>query len=150
MPSTISIQPIKRAVLVRRPLIMSIAVAVWSAKYLVSLGLTHTTGPEMYGVLTAALSLGAAGANLVLLRSPRPQIPLAGALLVLWIVVAIAGMAGMVAHVIGPVPGHGPMDLRPRPIAAPLVFTALGTVGAVALVLGQRMRIRMAARSQEA
>jgi hypothetical protein len=147
MPSTPSIQVIKRAVIERRPILMSIAVLGWSVKYLVSLSLTHTTGPEVYGVLTAAIAAGAAGANLVLLRSSRPQALLAAGLLVLWAVVALAGIAGAVAHVVGPVPGHGPLDLRPRPIAAPLVFTVLGTVGAVALVLGQRLRIRQAADS---
>jgi hypothetical protein len=144
-----SIQTIKQTIMARRPMIMSIAVLAWSIKYAIGLGLTHTTGPELYGVLVAALSAGAAGANLVLLRSSRPQILLAAVLLVLWAAVAFGGLAGTVAHIVGPVPGHGPMDLRPRPIAAPLVFTALGAVGAIALVLGQRLRIHMAAQSEE-
>jgi hypothetical protein len=64
------------------------------------------------------------------------------AVLVLWAVVALGGLAGMIAHIVGPVPGHGPMDLRPRPIPAPLVFTLLGCVGALALSRGRRSRIR--------
>ena len=35
----------------------------------------------------------------------------------------------------------GAVDLRPRPIVAPLVFTVLGSVGALALFLGQRARM---------
>jgi hypothetical protein len=93
-------------------------------------------------VLTAALSTGAAVANLALLRSPRMQVVATAAVLVLWAVVAVGGVAGTIAHVVGPVPGNGPMDLRPRPITAPLVFTLLGSVGALALFLGQRARIR--------
>jgi hypothetical protein len=38
--------------------------------------------------------------------------------------------------------GHGPVDLRPRPIAAPLIFTLLGLAGGAALFFGQRARIR--------
>lgn len=149
MPSTISIQAIRRTVVERRPLLMSIAAFGWSVKYLVSLGFTHTTGPELYGVLTAALAVGAAGANLALLRSHRPRVALAAALLVLWAFIAFAGVAGTVAHVAGPVPGHGPMDLRPRPVAAPLVFTLLGLVGGSALVFGQRAAIRRLGTDKE-
>jgi hypothetical protein len=129
---------IVRTIAERRPLIMSVVVLGWSIKYTISLGLNHTTGPEAYGVLTAALSTGAALANLALLRSPRMSTLVVGAVLVLWAVVALGGVAGTLAHVVGPVAGHGPVDLRPRPIPAPLVFTVLGTVGGTALVLGRR------------
>ncbi len=110
-----------------------------------TLALVHHTGPELYGVLTAALSTGAAAANLALLRSPRVRLIATAAVVLLWAIVALGGVAGTIAHVVGPVPGHGPMDLRPRPIAAPLVFTLLGTVGAAALGLGQRAKQRAAA-----
>jgi hypothetical protein len=40
--------------------------------------------------------------------------------------------------VIGPGAGHGPIDSRARPIAAPLVFTLLGLVGGAAAWFGQR------------
>lgn len=128
----------------RRPLLMSVAVLGWSTKYLAGLGLAHTTGPEIYGVLVAALAVGAAVANLAVLRSSRPQLALSAMLLALWALIALGGVAGAVAHVIGPVAGHGPVDLRPRPIAAPLVFTLLGFVGGAALVLGQRAALRRA------
>jgi hypothetical protein len=124
----------------RRPLLMSVVVLGWSTKSFVTLALTHTTGPELYGVLTAGLSTGAAVANLALLRSPRLRLIATVAVLALWAVIAVGGLAGTIAHIIGPVPGHGPMDLRPRPVAAPLLLTLLGAVGALALVFGQRAR----------
>jgi len=139
LPSSVAI---RRTFEERRPLLMSVGVLVWSTRYLVTLALSHNTGPELYGVLTAALATGAAVANLALLRSPRMQVVLIAAVFVLWAVIAVAGIAGTIAHVVGPVPGHGPMDLRPRPIAAPLVFTILGSIGALSLFLGQRARRR--------
>jgi hypothetical protein len=135
-----SIGAIRRTFAERRPLLVSIVVLGWSINYFVTLALRHHTGPELYGVLTAALATGAAVANLALLRSPRMRVVATAAVLVLWAVIAVGGVAGTIAHVVGPVPGHGPMDLRPRPIAAPLVFTILGSVGALALFLGQRAR----------
>jgi hypothetical protein len=141
MPAKHAIQGIKRAVLEHRPVLMSVAVLGWSLKYLVSLGLTHTTGPEVYGVFTAALAVAAAGSNLAILRSPRPQLVLAVVLLGLWALIALAGVGGTIAHIVGPVAGHGPMDLRPRPIAAPLIFSLLGLVGGAALLTGERMAI---------
>lgn len=149
MPAKHAIQGIKRTILEHRPVLMSMAVLGWSLKYLVSLGLTHTAGPEIYGVLTAALAAGAAGSNLVILRSSRPQLLLAAVLVGLWALIALAGLAGTIAHIVGPVAGHGPVDLRPRPIVAPLVFTLLGSVGAAALVLGQRARARLAASPEK-
>lgn len=131
-----------RTVIEHRPLIMSIVVFGWAIKYSISLALAHTTGPEMYGLLTAVLATVAAAANLALLRSSRMPVVVVGAVLVLWAVVALGGLAGTIAHLVGPVPGHGPIDLRPRPIAAPLVFTLLGLVGGVALFLGRRATSR--------
>ena len=42
--------------------------------------------------------------------------------------ISLNSMSWQIANIVGPVPGHGPMDLRPRPTLAPLVFTALGNV----------------------
>jgi hypothetical protein len=53
-------------------------------------------------------------------------------------------LAGTVAHIVGPVPGHGPIDLRPRPILAPLIFTLFGLAGGAALWFGQRRGTRPA------
>ncbi len=135
-----ALHSIWRSLTDHRSQLISLVVLGWSIDYTVTLAVVHNTGAELYGVLTAAISTGAAAANLALLRSPRARRIATGVVLLLWTVVALAGLAGTIAHVIGPVPGHGPMDLRPRPIAAPLVFTLLGTVGAAALALGQRAK----------
>ncbi len=143
---------IDTALLKRRPilrgwtsgsLLVTLVVLGWSVKYLVTLAATHTTGPELYGVLTAALAVGAGIASVALVRSEQPQTIATSVVLVLWILVAIAGIAGTVAHIVGPVAGHGPVDLRPRPIAAPLVFTVLGSFGAGALARGQHVVARL-------
>jgi len=139
-----AIRAIWRTVTERRSLLMSVVVLGWSIYYTVTLAIVHNTGPELYGVLTAALSTGAAAANLALMRSPRVRVIATAAVGALWIVVALGGIAGTVAHIVGPVAAHGSIDLRPRPITAPLVCTLLGCVGAAALVLGQRARARLA------
>ena len=128
----------------RRPLLMSVAVLAWSTRYALSLAVVHTNGAELYGVLTAVIAVLAAAGNLVVVRSSRPNVVVIAALLVVWGFVALAGLGGTVAHVIGPVAGHGPIDPRPRPVLAPLVFTVLGFVGALALVLARRMANRTA------
>lgn len=137
-----SIPTIWRTITDRRSLVMSLVVLGWSLKYTVTLAVTHNAGPELYGVLTAALASAAGIANIALLRASRGQVLATAAVLVLWAVVAFGGLAGTVAHVVGPVAGHGPIDLRPRPVVAPLVFSVLGLVGGAALFLGQRARVR--------
>jgi hypothetical protein len=122
--------------------VLSVVVLGWSFSEFGNLAVNHNTGPELYGVLTAALAMSAGVANVAVLRSPGKRVVLTVAVLLLWAVVALGGFAGMIAHIVGPVPGHGPIDLRPRPIAAPLVFTLLGFLGALALCRGQRSRIR--------
>jgi hypothetical protein len=54
--------------------------------------------------------------------------------LVLWLVVAAGGLLGYDEHAATPRPGHPALDQRPRPPLAPLVFTAIGLVGAAILV----------------
>ena len=103
----------------RRSLVASVVALGWSVDYTVTLAVVHNAGPELYGVLTAVLSTGAAVANLVLLRSRRTHVIATAAVVVLWTIVALGGIGGTIAHVVGPVAGHGPIDLRPRPIAAP-------------------------------
>jgi hypothetical protein len=122
----------------RAALIASAALFIWAAVELVSLVQRHTTGPEIYGLVVAALAAIAGAGNLWFLRSSRQRTWYAVALAVVWAIIALGGVAGVVAHIVGPVAGHGPVDLRPRPISAPLVFTAMGAVGALAVWLGRR------------
>ena len=143
-----SIRTFWRTVSAHRFQLMSTVVLGWSIYYTVTLAVVHNSGPQLYGVLTAVLATVAAASNLALLRSPRVRVVVTGAVVVLWVVVVLGGIAGTIAHIVGPVPGHGPVDLRPRPIAAPLVFTLLGSVGAAALVFGQRARMRAAATAE--
>jgi 4-amino-4-deoxy-L-arabinose transferase-like glycosyltransferase len=123
------------------PPIVTVVVLGWSIVELITLVQRgHTIGPELYGILVAALAVGAGALSLVLLASPHRRTVAATAVVILWAVVALGGIAGSVAHAMGPVPGHGPVDDRPRPAAAPLVFTALGLAGGGALVYGSRRR----------
>jgi 4-amino-4-deoxy-L-arabinose transferase-like glycosyltransferase len=119
-------------------LVVTLVVLAWSTTELISLAVKHTTGPELYGVLVATTAVITGAFSLVLLASARKRMLASAAVLVLWAVVAIGGLAGTVAHVVGPGTGHGPVDPRPRPIVAPLIFTALGLVGGAALFFGQR------------
>jgi hypothetical protein len=139
---------LRRLFVERGWLVLSIVVLVWSLSEFGNLAVNHNTGPELYGVLTAALSTAAALGNVALPQSPRMKMLLTVTVIVLWAVVALGGFAGMIAHIVGPVAGHGTMDLRPRPIAAPLVFTLLGCLGALALFRGQRARIRQLPESE--
>jgi hypothetical protein len=63
--------------------------------------------------------------------------------------VVLGGVIGTYYHIVGVAPEYGPVDPRPRPIAAPLVFTLLGIVGGSALLLGQRSALRRARNQEE-
>lgn len=129
---------------VRRRVAVGAAIVVfaWSVVELANLLAVHTVGPELYGVLVAALAVLAGGLSLALLRSPDRRLWAAVAVLALWAVIALGGVAGMVAHIVGPSAGHGPVDVRERPVVAPLIFTVLGSIGSVALWFGQRSGAR--------
>ena len=125
----------------RAALLAAIALQAWSIVELGSLLLRHTTGPEVYGVLVAALAVGAGAATLVLLAPARRRaVALIGAL-ALWTVVGLGGLAGVAAHAIGTTPEHGPVDPRPRPLLAPLAFTGMGVAGVLTVILGYRAGI---------
>ncbi len=120
----------------------AVIVLLWSLMEVVSLSIRHTNGAELYGVLVAGLAVAAGAASVGLLISPRPRTWATVAVLVVWIVIALGGLAGVAAHVIFPVSGPAAVDLRSRPVLAPLIFTTLALVGGGALFIGQRSNRR--------
>jgi len=127
----------------RIALVMAFLATAWSAVELGGLVVVdHTTGPEIYGLLVAALAVASGALTTVLLASSEARPWLVVLVLLGWAVVAIGGVGGTIAHIVGPGVGHGPIDPRERPIGAPLVFTAIGLMGSAALVWGRRMGIR--------
>jgi hypothetical protein len=128
---------------------MSLALLAWSIVEVVGLAGRHTTGPELYGVLVAVLAVGAASLALFGMRATRWQAWIAIAVAVTWAIVAIGGIAGVAAHVVGPLPGEGPIDLRARPVLAPLAFTAMGVVGEIVLWLWWRQPARSSGLTQK-
>lgn len=136
-------QPTTRAMTGRRlaSLLVTVLVLLWSMTELISLSLNHTTGPEVYGILAAAIAVAVSILSLALLVMSRMRTLATAGVLVLWAIVAICGLGGVAAHIVGPEEGHGPVDTRPRPTAAPLIFTALGVAGAAALTWGQRLSL---------
>jgi hypothetical protein len=109
----------------------------------------HTVGAESYGLLVAGVAVAAGTLSLGLVLSPQRRAIATAAVLVLWAIVALGGIAGTYYHIVGVAPEYGPVDPRPRPAAAPLVFTLLGTVGGAALFLAQRAAIRRARNAEE-
>ena len=63
-------------------LLMTIAVLGWSIKYPIGLGLAHTSGAEMHGVLVAALAVGGALLNLTLFASSQQRLAATAGVLV--------------------------------------------------------------------
>jgi hypothetical protein len=109
----------------------------------------HTVGAESYGLLVAGIAVAAGIFSLGLVLSRQRRVIATAAVLVLWAIVALGGLAGTYYHIVGVAPEYGPVDPRPRPIAAPLVFTLLGTVGGSVLFFGQRAAIRRARNEGE-
>ena len=126
----------------RVTLVVASIVVVWSTAELVGLITRHTIGPELYGVLVAFLGVVASVLGLALIASNRRRPLATTAVLILWTVVALGGIAGTVAHAVGPGSGHGVVDPRPRPVEAPLVFTVLGLLGGSAVYLGRARSAR--------
>jgi len=125
----------------RATLYLSVLVMLWSFAELANLVVKHTTGPELYGVLAAAIASAAGIATVALLR-PRGNLVAVVIVLAVWAFVALAGIAGTVAHIVGAPIGEGPIDPRPRPVAAPLVFTLLACLDGAALAIGRRTSLR--------
>lgn len=141
-PNT-ALQTTTRAMTGRRiaSLLVTVLVLLWSIEEVVNLSVNHTTGPEIYGVLAAVVAVGVSVLSLALIVTSRTRALATVGVLVLWTIVAICGLGGVAAHIVGPEEGHGPVDTRPRPMAAPLIFTALGLAGGAALFWGQRLSL---------
>lgn len=115
---------------------IAVVLALSVAEFINLLG-RHTVGVEWYGVLVAGLAV-AAGIFSLSLVFAKPRTLATLAVLTLWVVVGLGGLAGTYYHAVGVSPEYGPVDARPRPAAAPLIFTALALVGGAALFIGQR------------
>jgi len=137
-----TLQPVAGATLGGRTrricMFATVVIIGWSLIEVASLAVRHTNGAEIYGVLVALLAFANGVASFALLRSAHPPIWATAAVLLVWGVIGLGGIAGVVAHLIGPVAGHGPIDPRPRPILAPLIFTTFALVGGAALFIGRR------------
>jgi hypothetical protein len=121
------------ALFVTSGLVLALSVAEF-----INLSGRHTVGAESYGLLVAGVAVVAGIFSLGLTLSSQRRVIAAAAVLVLWAIVALGGVAGTYYHIVGVAPEYGPVDPRPRPVGAPLVFTLLGTVGGTALFFGQR------------
>jgi len=132
------------ALFVTTALVLALSVAEF-----INLSGRHMVGAESYGLLVAGIAVAAGIFSLGLVLSPQRRVIATAAVLVLWAIVALGGVAGTYYHIVGVAPEYGPVDPRPRPIAAPLVFTLLGTVGGTALFFGQRAAIRRARNQGE-
>jgi hypothetical protein len=132
------------ALFVTTGLVLALSVAEF-----INLSGRHTVGAESYGLLVAGVAVAAGILSLGLVLSPQRRIIATAAVLVLWAIVALGGLAGTYYHIVGVAPEYGPIDPRPRPIAAPLVFTLLGLVGGTALLFGQRAAIRRTRNQEE-
>ena len=103
---------------------------------------------ESYGMLIVGVAAAAGILSLGLVVSPqRRVIATAGAVvLVLRAIVALGGVAGTYYHIVGVAPEYGPVDPRPRPIAA--LLASAYRITRFRPVLGKRPAIRRA-RDQE-
>jgi hypothetical protein len=132
------------ALLVTIALVLALSVAEF-----INLSGRHMVGAESYGLVVAGVAVAAGILSLGLVLSPWRRVIATAAVLVLWAIVTLGGVAGTYYHIVGVAPEYGPVDPRPRPIAAPLVFTLLGLVGGAALLLGQRAATRRARNHEE-
>ena len=121
-----------------------------SVAELINLSGRHTVGAESYGLLVAGIAVAAGILSLGLVLSGQRRVIATAAVLILWAIVALGGVVGTYYHIVGVAPEYGPVDPRPRPIAAPLAFTLLATVGGTTLLFGQRGAIRRARNPVEA
>jgi len=131
------------------PFVATALVLALSVAELINLSGRHTVGAETYGLLVAGLAVAAGILSLGLVLSPEKRAIATAAVLVLWAIVALGGIAGTYYHIIGVAPEYSPIDPRTRPILAPLVFTLYGIVGGSALFFGRRAATRRTHNQRE-
>ena len=122
----------------RRALMVTAGITVGSLALLVDLLLVgHTVGEEIWGPATAAAGTVVGLLSLAYLamggRSRMARI----LLYALWVMVAFFGFGGYNDHRL-PRPADTITDQRERPPLAPLAFTGIAIVGAVALLSGSK------------
>lgn len=131
------------------PFVAVALVLALSVAEFINLSGRHTVGAETYGLLVAGLAVAAGILSLGLTLSPQKRGIFIAAVLVLWAIVALGGIAGTYYHIVGVAPEYSPIDPRPRPVLAPLVFTLYGIVGGSALFFGWRAANRRARNQGE-
>ena len=121
----------------RRPLLVISVVTVGCVALLGDLVIVgHTSGEEIWGVLTAAGGSVIGVGSLLFLRSNSRNRGARIGLIALWLTVAFFGFGGYNSHRL-PLP-EGTSDQRPRPPLAPLIFTGFGIAGALAVRSGSK------------
>ena len=120
-----------------RPLLVTAVVTLGSLGLLGDLLVVrHTSGEEIWGVVTALSGVVIGGLSLAyLVRRGRNSVARIG-LIALWLTVAFFGFGGYNSHRL-PLP-EGVSDQRPRPPLAPLIFTGFGIAGALAVRSGSK------------
>jgi hypothetical protein len=131
------------------PFVAIALVLALSVAEFVNLSGRHTIGAESYALLVAGLAVAAGILSLGLVLSPQKWAIATIAVLVVWGIVALGGIAGTYYHIVGVAPEYSPIDPRPRPALAPLVFTLYGLIGGSALFFGSRTANRRARNPEE-
>ncbi len=122
----------------RRAMRVTAGITIVSLALLADLLLVgHTTGEEIWGPVTAALSFVVGGLSLAYLATSRRSRLARYALYAIFATVAFFGFGGYNDHRL-PRPADTITDQRERPPLAPLAFTGLGIAGAVALRSGSK------------
>lgn len=97
----------------------------------------HTTGEEIWGPIVAGSAVLVGALSLVYLGTSRRSRVARVGLIVAWLAIAFLGYGGYNDHRL-PLPADAITDQRERPPLAPLMFTAWGIAGAIALHVGSK------------
>jgi hypothetical protein len=122
----------------RRAVVVTGAITVGSLALLLDLLLAgHTVGEEIWGPLTAVAGTVVGLLSLAYIVAGGRSRAARFVLYALWALVAFLGFGGYNDHRL-PRPADTITDQRERPPLAPLAFTAMAVVGAVALRSGPK------------